>query len=624
MALRTQLEAGDVDTAEVRRRLAELARALLARHPRDAELKHVTRSLAARDFVPAPPATLPRGTVREVRHALLRRSADELASLAATLVVVPDAASEPEAALAALELFVLVPGEEARAQALAMALEGRGHDVSLARFALALRSLDATRPESFEAALAEVSTTHRAEAERRAATRVLGALAATTPASARAKPGPKAPYGLQWMVPCRDGTSIANHVLAFARRPALRTELGVVAAWIENHDPILEAAQSADRQAQGPADWARATTHFEQALDGDDRVRVLAARSNLLLGGSWAPAANAAELALPRSALAQRLESLARMSADAQPDGLDAGALELIGDRRAAAHLWFELATRDRATAAFAHATRLATELRAAERRALADRLRTAALVDETALGADPDLRIRAELLNTLEPDPWTPFRLAHATPRKASVEPVAETPTVPESDPHHPDNRLAAASDLLAAGKLEPASNILAALVRKVDEHAPARLFTVVAQALEAEDEPSTDLVHAAQRALTDARRCPALLAALLKAPTAAFTLHEELIAFALDPSRNDVDRLAALEVWLGIWRATETPPDADAIRTLRESEPALLVAAALRLAGHAAPLAALARFLEAYPARTTEPEVFSAALLATSLGRS
>jgi len=641
MALRTRLEAGDVDTTIVRRRLAELARALLARHPRDTELKHVTRTLAARDFVPAAPATLPRGTVAEVRRALLRRSAEELAALSAALVVVPDVANEPEAALAALELFVLVPAEAMRAAALATALEGRGHDVSLARFELALRTataaaghaVDLAKPESIVAALAEVSDNMRPEAQRRAAVRVLGALTAAG----------KAPYGSVWLVPCRDGTSIANHVPAFGRRPALRDELGIVSTWIEAPDAALAAAHTADRLEAGRG-GADATALYEQLLDADDRARVLAGRMSLFATGGWASTlSSVVEPLQPRSALAARLERLATATpkksnddgefaeADAKlpPEALDASAVELLGDRRAAALLWFQVATRDGATAAYIKAAGLASELRANDRRILAERLRSPLLADETKLAADADLRARAEILQTLDADPWLPMRLAVAAPLVAKQAPQdsdsaqATAPSVPESDPHHPDNRLAAASDLLAAGKLEPASNILAALVRKVDEHAPARLFTVVAQALEAEDEAPVDLVHAAQRALTDARRCPALLAALRKAPGAAFALHEDLIGFALDPSRNDVDRLLALEVWLGIWGATETAPDPDAIRTLRESEPALLVAAALRLGGQRDQVVALGRFLMAYPPATTDPEAFSSALLSASLGR-
>ena len=66
----------------------------------------------------------------------------------------------------------------------------------------------------------------------------------------------------------------------------------------------------------------------------------------------------------------------------------------------------------------------------------------------------------------------------------------------------------------------------------------------------------------------------------------------------------------------------ATETAPDADAIRTLREDEPALLVAAALRLGG-TPELAQLAAFLRAHPPGESNPEAFSDALLAVSLGR-
>lgn len=617
MALRTRLEAGEVDQTSVALSLANATQRLLAVRPRDAELIHVARSLAARAFSPPPPATLPRGNPEDVRRALRLRSAEELEKLAASLVVVPDAASDPDGARAALELFLRVPSEEARASALCAALEALGHDVALGRFELATRHTTST--EAVAEALRAVPAEHRATAERRAAARLLTHLGA----------GPDRPAGLEWIVVCRDGESVANHVLALQRRPALGVALGPIAEWMRAPDPALDAAHAADRAG----DWARGSELVAQALDGEDRTRALGARAALLPSAppvsSGVPA-----VAPPRSGLASRLHTLASSAtpvvempgapaADepiaARFDGADAAALELVGDRRGAALLWLNLAARGAEDLTpLAQATRLASELRAPERRRLIELLRTPAVRDET-LFADPGLRLRAALLHQLEPDPWAPIRLAAWAPPAA---PAAAPSALPESDPHHPDNRLAAASDLLAAGKLEPAANILAALLRKVDENAPPRLFAVVAQALEA-DEPPPELVSAAEKALVDERRCTPLLIALGKAPTAAFALHEALIGFALDPSRSDIERLLAVEVWLAIWRATETPPDPDAMRTLRQDEPALLVAAAARLGGVPEPVTAIGRFLAQHPPATTSPEELSAALLELSLGR-
>lgn len=208
---------------------------LLAGRPRDAELIHVVKSLAARGFSPPPPATLPLGTPEEVRRALRSRTASELEKLAASLVVVPDPSADPVGAHAALELFLLVPSEEARAIATCEALEARGHDVALARFDLAARRADTT--EAFAQALQAVPDAHRATAERRAAARMLSFLADR----------PERPHGLEWIVVCRDGESIANHVLALQRRPALGAELGPVREWMRASDPALDAAHAADR-----------------------------------------------------------------------------------------------------------------------------------------------------------------------------------------------------------------------------------------------------------------------------------------------------------------------------------------------------------------------------------------
>lgn len=596
--------------------MSEAARALLSRSPRDQELVHLVRSLAARAFVPAASATLPRGPARTVRHALSKRSAEERAALASALVVLPDPTTDREGAVAALELLVLVPSESERAARLCDALEDSGEDVSLQRFMLTLGAFDPRVPLSpqdlvaIEAALERVSPERRAEAERRAACVALAHLAHD----------PRAPHGSAWLVPCRQGESVANTHLALARRPALRDELGPVAHWLLAPDPALDAAHACDRQARGPADWERGTTLFASSLDAEDRARVLDVRAALIATRALPPHDTPRPPPL-KTGLAQHLASL--VSGEAAQAVVDAQALELLGDRHAAAKSWLEIGTAKNDLVSLARAVTLVAELPPGDRKALVDALRRDALTDEARLG-DPDLRERARLLDRLEPDPWTSIRLAASAPANAWRSPELVTPPEAgpaDSDPHHPDNRLAAASDLLAAAQLEPAANILASLLRKTDEHTPARLFTVLASALEAE-EPPAELVHAAERALHDERRVVPLLEALRKAPSAAYALHEALIAFSLDPSRADADRLLALEVWLGIWRATETAPDPDALRTLREDEPALLVAAALRLSG-APSLDRLARFLADHPPDATDPDAFSDALLALSLGR-
>jgi hypothetical protein len=176
---------------------------------------------------------------------------------------------------------------------------------------------------------------------------------------------------------------------------------------------------------------------------------------------------------------------------------------------------------------------------------------------------------------------------------------PVAEEPALEPDSPHHPEQRLRAARELLAAGKFAPASAILAALLRRAPRG--EGLFEAIADVL-AEDvapEDTAELRHAAARALDDDRRSAPLLALLARRPLAAYGLHEDLYDYGVDPSRPDARRLAALTAWLGIWVATDTPPDEAAVARIREVGEPLLVLAAVRLAGTSRPLDATAAFL-------------------------
>lgn len=559
--------------------------------------------LRDRRFLPPAPLTLPTGDLRAIERALDQRTQEELAGLAESLVADPDPATAPQACEVALAVFLRVPRASARAARLIDALATHGHPVALARLRLALTE---GRPADATAILAELSGDARVEG--------LVRLATVSLASATA-------HGADWLVPCADG--VANITLAFARRPALEAEMGEAGPWLRELASAPAGLFIESERADAVGDHELAARRYAASLKGDELERVRAARARLLGDIRFEPAPLDAP-PLPRTGLIARLSTLASPSLPAleAPHPLDAAIHERLGDLRKAAERYLADAMLGRADA-LREAVRLRAQLIARERRTLTDLLAgDPRLLDERELSHDPELRERAALLLTLAPDtlgPFGPLRLSVASP--AAPAPATRAPT-PADDPHHPESRLAAASDLLAAAKLDPASNILAALLRKVDEATPARLFTVVAQALEA-DEPPAELLNATRRALTDEVRSPRLLAALVANPTAAFALHEELRGVALSGAHPDGLRLRALETWLGIWRATETAPDPDAIRSLREAEPHLLVAAAASLAGLPEPIAAIRAFLTRHPPHGTTPEDFSEALLALSLGR-
>lgn len=598
------------------RLLAAEVRTLLALHPSDPELLASVAALRRRAFTPPPPTELPSGSPVEVARAFSARTDDDLAALASSIVAAPDPASDPDRAAAALELFLRVPGEAARARALCDRLETQGHDVRLARFRLAADQLvtrHAGAPEALVAALDTVLTTlaetHGAlgkapldQARQRAA-----ALALTALADAQ-----RLPHGAQWLVVTQDRAAVLDAELALSRRPALASELGPIARWLATppSTPVDERDLATSRSVREAFELTAASLALPPL-----------------------PA-----LELPRSGFAPRAVRLAEAAHLAPRAPLvgqdlgDAAALLVLGDRRAAAATTLALALAAPSAAsleAAAHAVRLADALTSSERSSLAEHLADPRMDDELAL-RDPSLRTAAALLYRLRPDPLLKLRLAAASADGSppGARATASVDEAPASDPHHPDNRLAAASDLLATGQDSAAANILAALLRKVEAEAasddtPPRLYAVVTTALEVEAPPE-ELIRAARRALHDERRAPPLISALRASPTAGFALHEDLLELARDPSRKDLDRLSALEAWLAIWRATETAPDPDALQSLRRDEPALPAAAATRLGLYAKPFTVLGTFLATdASAGPGTGHAYAEALLALSLGR-
>ncbi len=521
-------------------------------------------------------------------------------------------------------LFLIV--KDSRTERLLERLEAAGKDVGLQRLRLALASTSAALDPDAAGRLvaALISPTAKAEGLSRLVSHALVFLR-----QADSRPHAlQAPHGSDWLVPVDGGRHVANVALALLRRPALGLELGPIATWLRELTSLVSASQAPLHLAEA----ADAATRFDAAsslyavnLDEPDKTRVAEARA-ALLAGPHRPAPLSARALLPRRNLSDRLARLG--DAAPEPQFL-AALLDHCGDTHGAAEAYFRAATSDAAQGeallvVATEAVRLVNELSQDQREALFAKLMAdSRLLDEKELAADPLLWRRAELAFRLAPDALAGARLAASAP--PSVEAATGDTTSPppsSNDPHHPENRLAAASDLIAEGRYEPAGNILAALVRKAEADTPLRLFLVVAGALEA-DEPPDDLVAAARKALEDDVRAPLLIAALRQLPTAAFALHEELLGLANDPSRPDPLRLVALEAWLNIWAATTTAPNPDLLQSLRASEPQLIAAAAVAIGGFTDPVAAITSFLTATSRFGISAAAWSDLLLELLLGR-
>lgn len=604
----------------MRQRVAQLGLIALMQSPADDALFDTFARLRDRGFMPPAPLALPEGSPDQVARALARRTPDEVAALASSFVALP----APGSANAKTVAEVLIAAKDPRAAALcaqiAAAADAGGATDDAAWAALAALRLGLERglpPHELATTVKDLPPLVEAEA----LSRLLSAVLASSGA-----------VGARWLVPVDGGRFVAHLTLSAERRPALMTELGELASRLLSLVPTLAGAGHPLAQAELHLAGRRfdEADALHQALDHEDRARLASARAELFDGASLHLPALAAT-PLPDTDLERHLQALT-----AHADTFLAGALrERLGDRPGAARIWCELAlarlsrgpdstpdteARDAATGA----VRLADALPQTLRAALATALAAAVIPDELELARSPERRHLAELSLRLSPDRLATARLAAASSSERPTQPQAppsRTSPALDNDPHHPASRLAAASDLLAEGRVEPAANILAALMRKAEPGTPERLFTVVAGALE-NDPPPDELLTAAQRALEDNARAARLIAALRRSATAAFALHEELLSLAKDPSRPDPLRLSALESWLNIWAETTTPPNPDLLATLRELEPALLTAAATAIgspqrAGD--PVEAFRSFLDR---RFASPAAWSDALLELMLG--
>ncbi|PKN53816.1 MAG: hypothetical protein CVU56_29880, partial [Deltaproteobacteria bacterium HGW-Deltaproteobacteria-14] len=235
----------------------------------------------------------------------------------------------------------------------------------------------------------------------------------------------------------------------------------------------------------------------------------------------------------------------------------------------------------------------------------LAAALAAASSDDEVRLAADPAARDAAAARWWLLPATLERRLLfARIAALLPEAPPVAAGDDDDDDDPHSAANRLAAAADLLDAGRLDAAVTVLVALLRKAEGAvALRRLGALTARALE-HDPPPPELTEAVDKHLhTGDATADALLEALTADPTGAYALHETLLALGTDVSRPDPYRVRALTAWLAIWSATRTPPSDAAIAPIARADAGLLALAAARLAGAADPVGVALDHLARHP---------------------
>ncbi len=635
--LRGQLDAGTVDRQAGARGLARLGRALLRRSPGDAELVRAFQVLRGRAFDPPRPLALPSGSWRAVWDALAALEADERATLAGTLMTLPDPAGDPAGALAVMELLATVPEQHDRARALLDRLEGHVPEARLRLWSFRLALPQTHGAEALDAALAPVLAA--ADSDPTAA-----ATALRLAASAWLDDHLDEHHG--WLVPVLGGRHVPNAALAARRRPALRDRLAPAYRWLgqaETLEPaadeatldgLLLAAASHDRAGR----VADATAALEQALtrsgDRPDLAEALVARGQLLLSADLVERA-AARAALPVDpAMRADLIATARRPVDPPPRdpiepprvgwshrvaelGGDGGArdesdlafLEAAGSRARAAAGWLR---RDD-DLALLHAFRLRDALDEDGLGSLIGKLRARVPDDEDVLSDDATTRELAAALLALTPDGLSralqSVRLRAAGGAPVPPRPPSEPEGAPE-DPHSPESRLAAATDLTLAGRHDAAAAILTALLKRTPEAGAhvegpflARLLDATATLL-AEERPPEALVAVTGKALaSDLPWRDRLLDLLAARPLAAYAVHEPLARLGLDTHQPDPQRVRGLAAWLAIWRASDTPPDPVTLRDFMRADATLVALAARRLATAPDPVGDAARLVAQHP---------------------
>ncbi len=635
---RAALDERELGPEEVRERVAAASHALLARFPTDKSLWNTHVALRELGFVPPRPLIIPTGDVYTVWTALEALPTEERARLSEGLIALPGT-DEPERARATLELLVQRvtdgdPQAAGRAEELLARIADQLEPATAALFRVRLDAAS-QRPADADAwrALVERCFATVDEGRREHATALtLAASDLLATACAEQPLGPVAVLG---------GRRIANLALTILRHPSRLPALQAVVDLVAEADAmsrgsrhggldgLLARVEGADRAGDfesGSELLRHAWRDSGQRTDvGDAMVRRGWLLLDSALAGTADPNAGADISEVARRDIQQPppvdtttvpamwVESLA--AAHAGGDGSETlRLLHQAGASALAASRWLARGDDEGLLAAFSLRRHLTTD----EQSALNTALDARAPRDDARLTDPTERALTVAALNTCVDDAQ---RRLWRTRLIATAQPVVGPAVPPDEDPHAPTNRLAAAIDLSDEGRVEAAGAVVVALLKKRDlSGSLLRRVAVLTARLLGEDDPPAELVVTAGRLL---ERADAGSAALLQAcaddPLGAYPLHEALVRQSSNAEHPDAHRLASLQAWLAIWRATNTPPDTDVLATLGRAR-VLAALAAARLSGVPDPVAAALAFDEEYPAHRTAATELARALLALS----
>jgi hypothetical protein len=642
--LREASDTGILAPAQARFELARAGQVLLAAHPNHSALWQSFAILRDRSFNPPPPMELPSGSPTTLRTLLSGRQNEDLRELATAFVTVPDPEQSLETCMGLMELLLLIP-EHARADALLEQLKPHVAPELAAFWRLRLKlTVNASETEELDEFNTLLALSPPGSIER-----VLGSMSM---AASRAHLYSQTSA----ITPLCGNSLVANTHLSVSFDPELRNTAAEVLHHVSEaldqlsqcppiSDPLtalILQAEEADRQGRftdGSQTMVQALTRYplrkDLAMAARRRAELtLDAQLSALLNESGVIEGDSLDLGriqrvssrpLDTTSLNLRSKALACQPPDQWTDRCvtlasegkcrddhDRFFLEAAGARYRAALSWLEVGDID----ALRHVARLFDTLQVEDHNRWLEGIRQSLSTNTSPLKKH-GLRDLAFHLWKALPEGPEKYVLERQLKHVASTSPPRKQEK-PSTDPHDPANRLAAASDLILVDRIEAASAIVVAVLRRADDDSlDSEICTLVQSLLRLDTPPLTAEEAVARRIRQGDTLASALVRMLIDDPRAAHAIHGPLISIGADKALSDKHRVDTLQAWLGIWKATGSSPPASTIRPLMSGSESLLLMAAGKALDVEDPVAYASVFLDRMPTGSTSAAEWARNLL-------